>query len=229
MGGIMKIKAVIRNHSKSHPLCFLICMALLFSGCAAPSQDNTVHLIYENADTELLSMCEIYGITADDMAITSIHYGSFVSSESEALAVMEVTNPDISEEMAGMGDTLKVFAILDKDLSRLKSSVFSVVADSLDYSILGFPLRDTELLFINAIDIAAGPEEFTGGLYSAAAWENMFPAELCNDPDFLPLLMGDRLYLGSVSEANMEQRIFFNFDPESDSLKLYDPEQGKYL
>ncbi len=225
----MKAHKTKQRRSKIRLLFSILCMALLCLGCASPSQNNAVHLIYKNADSELLPLCEMYGITEKDLNISSIHYGNFIDSGNTALVVLEVINAEISAEMADMGDSLKIFAVMDKDLSRLESSAFSVVADSVNYSMVQLPLSDTEFLFINAIDIAAGPEEFTGGLYHIGVWENLFPAELCNDPDFLPMLIGDKLYLSSISEADMEQRVFFILHPESKSLKLYDPVQDKYL
>ncbi len=217
----MKIN-IIKN--KILMLCTLICTASLCIGCTSPSPNDAVRLIYKNADAELMSLCQMYGLSEDDMGIASVHFGNFIDSENTALVVVEVTNAETAAEMADMGDSLKVFAVMDKDLSRLESSAFSVTADSIDYSILKLPSGDTEFLFINAIDMAAGPEEFTGGLYRAAGWENMFPAELYNDPDFLPLLIGDKLYMSTISEADMEQRIFFRFDPHSGSLNPYDPQ-----
>ena len=213
----------------THLLVFISCIALLCFGCASPSKPDTVSLIYANADSELLPLYEMYGITEGDLDIAAIHYGNYIDSSNTALVVLEVSNAEISAEMADMGDSLKIFAVMDKELSRLESPAFSVVADSIEYSILRFPSSDAEHLFINAIDIAAGPEEFTGGLYHIGTWENLFPAELCSDPDFLPILIGDKLYLSSISEADMEQRVFFQFDSESNSLKLYDPAQDKYL
>jgi len=224
--GVHKTK---HTRSKYHLLFPVLCITLLFAGCASPSKPDTVSLIYANADSELLPLCEMYGITEGDLDIAAIHYSNYIDSGNTALVVLEVSNAEISAEMADMGDSLKIFAVMDKELSRLESPAFSVVADSIEYSILRFPSSDAEHLFINAIDIAAGPEEFTGGLYHIGTWENLFPAELCSDPDFLPILIGDKLYLSSISEADMEQRVFFKFDSESNSLKLYDPVQDKYL
>lgn len=210
-------------------LCFFMCTALLCAGCASHSQNDAVHLIYKNANSELLPLYEMYGLSEEDMGISSIHYGSFIDSGDTALVVLEVSNAEISTEMADMGDSLKIFAVMDKELSRLESPAFSVTADSIDYSIVRLHLSDEEYLFINSIDIAAGSEEFTGGLHRMGTWENVLPEQMYGDPDFLPVIIGDKLYLSSIAEANMEQRTFFKFDPESNSIKLYDPIRGKYL
>lgn len=214
---------------KNNLLCFFMCTALLCAGCASPLQDDAIHLIYKNADSELLPLYEMYSLSEDDMGISSIHYGSFIDSGDTALVVLEVSNAEISAEMADMGDSLKIFAIMDKELSRLESPAFSVTADSIDYSIVRLHLSDEEYLFINSIDIAAGSEEFTGGLYRMGTWENVLPEQMYGDSDFLPVIIGDKLYLSSIAEANMEQRTFFKFDLESNSIKLYDPIRGKYL
>ena len=217
------------TRSKYHLLFPVLCITLLFAGCASPSQNDAVGLIYKNADSELLPLCEMYGITEGDLDIAAIHYGNYIDSGNTALVVLEVSNAEISTEMADMGDSLKIFAVMDKELSRLESPAFSVTADSIDYSIVRLHLSDEEYLFINSIDIAAGSEEFTGGLYRMGTWENLLPEQMYGDPDFLPVIIGDKLYLSSIAEANMEQRTFFKFDLESNSIKLYDPIRGKYL
>lgn len=199
---------------------------LVCTGCHEPSNQEVIDMIYNDGDVIFSEICAQYDLSPADFDVAAIHYGPFIDKK-EALVVLEVDDSKKSLEMSNNGDILKAFAVCTSDLSELKTPIFSVVADEVNYNIISFSKSAIDYLFVNAIDIAAGPEEFVGGLYSANSWNNIFPLDLCEDYDFLPIVIGNKIYLNTISEIDVERRLVFKFDSASGSVVVFDPEQDR--
>ena len=177
-------------------------LLVLCTGCGSPSIQDAGSAILLSCSSELT---EHYGVTEDDFGIQSIHYGCFTGEDQEALVAFMVTDPAKYQAMADWPETFVAFCVYDAQLRQQKTQVFSLLADEITYNIVQPYGAEKDYLYINAIDIAAGAEEFVGGLYDATDWKNVLPVEVELASDFMPLILGEHIYADSIAGGDLER------------------------
>ena len=120
-----------------------------------------------------------------------------------------VTDSARHQAMEDWPDTFVAFCVYDTQLRQQKTQVFSLLADEITYNIVQPYGAEKDYLYINAIDIAAGSEEFVGGLYDATDWKNVLLVEVELASDFMPLILGEHIYADSIAGGDLEQLPFF--------------------
>ena len=177
-------------------------LLVLFTGCGSPSIQDAGSAILLSCSSELT---EHYGVTEDDFGIQSIHYGCFTGEDQEALVAFMVKDPAKYQALADWPETFVAFCVYDAQLRQQKTQVFSLLADEITYNIVQPYGAEKDYLYINAIDIAAGAEEFVGGLYDATDWKNVLPVEVELASDFMPLILGEHIYADSIAGGDLER------------------------